>query len=276
MSSVLGFLLMLFAVGVAPILVLAVMAAITWVARKEWSAEVAGRKIVLKNRVFSEQVWIDGVRVPVAVSHRTLTSAAVSCRFEGRDGRSHQLMGSIQSAGGVSVTGHLFVDGRFVGGDPVDSAAPDGPAPHLTEPDDARWRAARQLVGGIHTHGGGEAREAAARIEAAIRSALEDLAHLDEVKEAHRTVAEVAGDDAEKRLQGVLTLQEERVRMLLSTLADLHLATLARTGTTGTEEAVGRARDVLGKLSADAEVDRAVKERAEKVRQVQQKARALE
>jgi hypothetical protein len=41
----------------------------------------------------------------------------------------------------------------------------------------------------------------------------------------------------------------------------------------GTDEAVARAKDVLGKLTADAEVDRAVKERAEKVKAVQQKAR---
>jgi hypothetical protein len=242
-------------------------------ARREWVVDVAGRRIELRNRVFSEQVWIDGARVPAAVSHRSMTSAVVSCTFEGKDGRRHQLTATIDSNGGFGVVGHVFVDGRYVGGDPLPPDAPAPDAPPAAEPDDARWVAAKQLVAGIGTHGGQEAREAAGRIEVAIRQALDDLDHLEQVKDAHRTVAEVAGDDANQRLRAVLDLQEERVRVLLSTLSDLHLATLARTGTVSTDEAVARARDVLGKLSADAEVDRAVKERAAKAEQVARKAR---
>lgn len=278
MTSFLGVLLALVLIGVAPFVALGLALGLHWAVKRDWSVESHGRKITVKNRVFSEQVWIDGVRVPVAVSHPSLTQAVVSCRFEGRDGRMHQLMTSVQSTGGVfGISGHVFVDGSYLGGDPltdgVSPPTPDGIEGAPPEPDDARWAAARQLVGGISTHGGQDAREAATRIQAAIRLALEDLAHLDEVADAHRTVAEVAGDDADERLKAVSALQEERVRVLLSTLSDLHLATLARTGTTGTEEAVARATDVLSKLSADAEVDRAVKERAEKVRQIQARAR---
>jgi hypothetical protein len=275
MTSFLALVMLFVLFGVVPVVMAALFAAIAWSVRREWPVDIAGRRIVLRNRMFSEEVWIDGVRAPAAVSHWSMTSAVVSCTFEGKDGRRHQLTASIESDGGFGVVGHVFVDGRYVGGDPLeaDAPAPAVPGASVPEPDDARWLATKQLVAGIATHGGQEAREAAGRVELAIRQALDDLAHLDEVKDAHRTVAQVAGDDAEQRLRAVLDLQEERVRVLLTTLSDLHLATLARTGTVGTDEAVGRARDVLGKLSADAEVDRAVKERAEKARMVAQKSR---
>lgn len=275
MTSFLGVLLALVAIGVLPIVALVAALGLHYGVRRDWTVQAAGRTITVHNRILTESVYIDGVRVKAAVSHPSMTQAVLSCQFEGRDGRMHQLMASIQTAGGAfQIVGHVFVDGTFVGGDPLtDGVSPPASPGASPEPDDARWQAARQLVGGIATHGGSEAREAADRILGAIRQALDDLRHLDEVASAHRTVAEVAGDDADVRLKAVTDLQEERVRLLLSTLSDLHLATLARTGTVGTDEAVARAKDVLGKLTADAEVDRAVKERAEKVKAVQQKAR---
>ncbi len=275
MPTMFGFLLfLLLFLFVATPVVATLFLVVAWQSRREWALELAGRRIEIRNRLLSVEVWVDGARVPAAVSHRTLSSSVVSCTLEGTDGRAHQLTTSIDGDGWFGVVGHVFVDGRYAGGDPLppDDPPPQG-LPAGADPDDPRWQAATQLAAGVRAHGDAEAREAATQVQAALRQALDDLAHLDAVKDAHRTVARVAGDDAEQRLQGVLALQEERVRALLSALSDLHLAALARTGTQAAGEAVSRAREVLGKLSADAEVERAVHQRAEAERRLAQRSR---
>lgn len=104
------------------LLIVAIFAIILWGivrSNRTWIASFAGHQIVLENRAAGEKLYIDG-----AVVDQRSGMLDVNTNLRGQilrpDGGFHVVEGKIrQGTLGASIKGYIFVDGMFVGGDPI-------------------------------------------------------------------------------------------------------------------------------------------------------------
>jgi len=103
-----------------PIIIVALMIYLIVASTKEWDATYEGHRIVLQNRLFSEKLYIDGA---VVDSHSGIGfNTTLRGRIERADDGVAVVEGRIrQGTLGLSIKGHILIDGALIGGDAIAS-----------------------------------------------------------------------------------------------------------------------------------------------------------
>lgn len=207
--------------------------------RKEWTCTCEGRTIRLVARQSRKELFVDGERV-AAKTTLSGAGASLSWRFQGETGPPLEVTAVIVYTG-ATPTARILANGAWIGGDAHAEIA--GVA---TEPTDPRWAAARVLLADLRGVADPRLREAAGRVEAALRDLLGRHARLATARSAHATLGGDPGeiDSAQARLDG-------RISELVDAVRQLHLASVAQ----GPPTAFEPIDELIGRIVADAEVE---------------------
>ncbi len=210
---------------------------------QEYSCKIAGHNIVVKNRMLSELVYVDGVRM---VTQRTGTLTSATHAFELPAGQ--QIRVFIGSDNGMTTYCSAFADDVHVFDSRPGVAVVKPPADEVLV-------AARTLVSDIQSRdpvAGATARNVFEALEA---MRVGGMAPDGPVIQAHRALG-ASEAELQEVDRGVRSVHDQ----LMATLRDLHAAVLPSSPVL-TEDVVGRAEDALGRARAMREVQRAGQKR---------------
>jgi hypothetical protein len=174
--------------------------------RREWTGEWRGqtvRLVVSRNR---KELYVGGRRV---AEKTTLSGNGCTLSATMREETPATLAAVVAyPPGSAGPVGRIYANGQWIGGEPRESHDRATTSPSATpEPVDARWPAARQLLGDLRAAGDPRATEAAERIEDGLRHVLGRLDRLVAAREAHLALG---GDD--QRLDAARAALDGRVQ----------------------------------------------------------------
>lgn len=214
--------------------------------------QVAGRRLDVRAWSNRKELLVDGRVVAARTTHARCAVTLVSTIEV--DGETIGLEAVVTHPSGGAAEVRVYADGRHVGGDPPAQAR--APAP---EPSDSRWAAAAVLLRDVHASEDARLHEAAERVQTGLRDALGRLARLNAARHAHATL-----DSDVSVLEGARDRLDHRVSELVDALRALHLAAVVG----GTPTALDPIDELLGRLTAEAEVEETIASRARRARSV--------
>jgi len=224
--------------------------------RKEWQASWHGHRVVVRNYLTREQLFIDGKLVAQAAGSH-MRSTLVGSIEDG--GRGVPVLASL--GGAFTAKCEIFIDGESValatgrigefvplGGAAMPSSLPTSAA----EPKDARWKAVGTLLRAIRSHlgaGDDDLRNLCQRAEQRLRWLLLELEGLAEAIRAHQALSDQTGAP---ELRDVLAARETEAKALVAAIQRLHIGVIG--GGAADAADTSSVRQLLSQLIAEAEV----------------------